>query len=126
MRSGDPELARLLRDRARELRKSMPPAEAILWGRLRGRRSAGFKFRRQQPIAEAAAIADFFCPAARLVVELDGETPVGREAHDAARDHRLAAAGCRVLRFPNPLVYDDLAAVEDTIHHACHPAAVAP
>jgi very-short-patch-repair endonuclease len=118
----DASLRSLLTARARELRKHMTPAERILWVRLRGRRFAGYKFRRQQPILEANAIADFYCPTARLVVELDGETHVGRDAHDAARLLRLEAAGLTVLRFPNPAVYDDLPAVEDTIWAACSPA----
>ncbi len=117
----DGSLRSLLTARARELRRNMTPAEAILWRKLRGRRFAGFKFRRQQPIVEAHAIADFFCPTAGLVVELDGETHIGRETHDAARQGRLEAAGYTVLRFLNSDVYDDRAAVEDTIWLACDP-----
>ena len=111
----------LLTERARDLRKHMTPAEVILWGRLRGRRFAGFKFRRQQPVCQAVAIADFYCASARLVVELDGETHAGREAHDAARQGRLEAAGLSVLRFLNSDVYDDLEVVEDATWSACHP-----
>ena len=114
-------LRSLLTTRARELRKHMTPAESILWTKLRGRRFAGYKFRRQQPILEAHAIADFYCAAARLVVELDGETHIGREAHDAARQKRLEIAGLIVVRFLNSDVYDDHQMVEDTIWTACHP-----
>ena len=115
-------LKALLTAHARELRKNMTPAEAILWRQLRGRRFAGYKFRRQQPIFDANAIADFYCATAKLVVELDGETHVGREAHDAARQRRLETTGLSVLRFLNSDVYDDREMVEDTIWTACHPA----
>ena len=118
-------LRTLLTARARELRQHMTPAERILWVKLRGRRFAGIKFRRQQPVVAATAIADFYCPAARLVVELDGETHVGREAHDDARQRRLETAGLTVLRFLNSAVYDDLACVEDTIWLSCRTASPA-
>src|SRR5688572_27977068 len=113
----------------------MTPAEAILWKHLRGRRFAGFKFRRQQPINEAWAIADFFCAAAKVIVELDGDTHVGNEAEDQARQATLESLGYRVVRFWNHDVYDDLNAVIDTIWLACeasltrrspHPSPPAP
>ncbi|MCK5316643.1 MAG: DUF559 domain-containing protein, partial [Anaerolineales bacterium] len=37
------------RKRARELRRELTPIEVILWQRLRYRRLAGLKFRRQHP-----------------------------------------------------------------------------
>ena len=104
-------------ERARQLRRPLTPAEVILWRELRGRRLGGFKFRRQQPIGPY--IADFFCPAAKLVVELDGETHLGREEKDAARQAYLESLGYRVLRFWNPDVYDELEAVREAIWNAC-------
>jgi very-short-patch-repair endonuclease len=59
-----------LQQRAKELRQHMTPAERILWERLRDRRLAGIKFRRQHSID--ACIVDFYCAAARLVIEIDG------------------------------------------------------
>ena len=64
-----------LYERARQLRRDMTPAETILWKHLRNRRFGGVKFRRQQPIDYY--IADFFCPAARLIIELDGDSLLG-------------------------------------------------
>lgn len=78
---------------------------------------AGYKFRRQQPIGPF--IADFFCARARLVVELDGETRIGQEEKDAARQVYLESLGYRVLRFWNPDVYDELEAVMNAIWNAC-------
>jgi very-short-patch-repair endonuclease len=46
-------------------------------------------------------IVDFYCPAERLAIELDGSAHHGREEYDRKRDADLAAYGVRVLRFPN-------------------------
>ena len=66
-----------LTDRARNLRRDLTPAEKILWPILRNRAFGGLKFRRQQEIGPF--IVDFFCAAVRVVVELDGESHVGRK-----------------------------------------------
>jgi very-short-patch-repair endonuclease len=60
------------RDRARELRRSMNEAEKALWDYLRNRKRCRFKFRRQHPLG--IYTADFWCAAAKVVVELDGLT----------------------------------------------------
>ena len=87
--------------RARALRRSATASEQRLWAALRGGQLCGLKFRRQVPIGPY--VVDFFCPAARLVVEVDGaghHTAEGM-ARDAARDALTRAHGVRVLRFPN-------------------------
>ena len=91
------------KQRARDLRWSAPAAERILWDLLRARRLGGLKFRRQQPIGPY--FADFFCEAAKLVVELDGESHAARVEHDRRRDRYMRGRGLAVLRIPN----DDLA-----------------
>jgi very-short-patch-repair endonuclease len=103
----------VLYDRARQLRRDMTPAEVMLWKQVRDRRFAGFKFRRQQPLD--FYIADFFCPTARLVVELDGDSHVGKEERDARRQRFIESQNMTVLRFWNVEVYDDLEMVLDTI-----------
>jgi very-short-patch-repair endonuclease len=55
---------------ARQMRHAPTRAERRLWSCLRGHRLSGFKFRRQHPIDRF--IVDFTCPAARLVIEVDG------------------------------------------------------
>jgi very-short-patch-repair endonuclease len=47
----------------------MTPCEKILWQHLRTNNLAGLRFRRQHPIR--FYIADFYCHAARLVIEVD-------------------------------------------------------
>ncbi len=81
----------------------------MLWSALR-KRQLGPRFRRQHPFA-VGFIVDFYCPAHRLVVEIDGASHDEREAYDVARDAELARTfGVRVLRLPAWLVERDLAA----------------
>ncbi|MGZ9099479.1 MAG: endonuclease domain-containing protein [Brevundimonas sp.] len=84
---------------ARRLRTGMTGAEVQLWKMLRSRQFEGLKFRRQVPVA--GSIADFLCPALKLVIELDGGIHRLREVEDATRDLKLAEAGFTVLPFGN-------------------------
>ncbi len=98
---------RHVRTLAKDLRRNQTPAEAILWDALR-RNQSGRKFHRQRPIDRY--IADFYCPQARLVIELDGPihaTPDRRE-YDEIRDQTLSAKGLRVLRLTNAQIESDL------------------
>src|SRR3954464_8141528 len=90
--------------RAREMRKEPAPAEKKLWRCLRDRQLNGFKFRRQHPMG--AYVADFYCHAVRLVVELDGASHGHRESYDATRTQILPRGGDRVIRFANEDVFD--------------------
>src|SRR5215472_11598933 len=94
--------------RARQLRREMTPTEKRLWKHLRGRRFAGFKFRRQTPIA--GYIADFYCAKARLILELDGESHVGKESRDEQRQQALEEQGFHVIRIWDTDIYDELEA----------------
>ncbi len=77
----------------------MTDAERRLWSKLR-RVQLGVRFRRQQPIGPY--IADFYCAAARLVVEVDGGQHNGvQRTHDSRRDRWLRDEGYSVLRFWN-------------------------
>jgi very-short-patch-repair endonuclease len=55
---------------ARSLRISLTDAEQRLWNRLPAKQILGVQFYRQKPIGNY--IVDFYAPAARLVVEVDG------------------------------------------------------
>ena len=83
------------------LRKKATDTERILWPHLRNRNFAGYKFRRQHPIDNY--ILDFYCPAARLAIELDGgghNYGVGQIRH-RRRSELLASHEIMVLRFWN-------------------------
>ena len=56
--------------RAKEFRRNMTLAEKILWRQLRRNQLGGYHFRRQQVID--GFIADFYCNAAKLIIEVDG------------------------------------------------------
>ena len=87
--------------RARRLRQSLTGPEVGLWGHLRRRQLGGFRFRRQHPIGPY--ILDFYCPEARLAVEIDGpgHDHPDQIRHDALRDEWLAAHRIRTLRIPS-------------------------
>ena len=74
----------------------MSATERRVWYHLRGRRLAGFKFRRQHPIGPY--FADFACLSASLVVEVDGE--FHEPEWDQRKDQYLRARGFRVVRIP--------------------------
>ena len=105
----------VIRTRARALRKNMSAPEVMLWTRLRGRSEDRPTFRRQHPIG--SIIVDFYCPAARLAVEVDGAThwDDAEQAKDAARDRWLSLQGIEVLRIAAGSVYRDLSGVVDRI-----------
>src|SRR6185437_1457536 len=94
---------------ARALRKHPTRAEDILWRSLRGSRFEGAKFRRQVPFDRY--VADFYCHAAKLVVELDGAQHEWFADYDAGRTAVIENFGVRVLRFANAEVCCDLDAV---------------
>ncbi len=92
--------------------------ERRLWKELRRNRLAGFGFRRQQPIGPY--VVDFYCSAARLIVEVDGphhDLP-GRPERDEARTRWLHDRGYRVIRFSSAQVQDDLEPVLEAILEA--------
>lgn len=105
----------LLRRYARNMRRSPSDAERALWQLLRDRRLGGFKFRRQVPID--AYIADFYCEAASLVVELDGEQHATPEAieYDQRRSEKFAALRIRTIRFSSSDAVKDPVAIARTI-----------
>jgi very-short-patch-repair endonuclease len=93
---------------ARKLRLMPTDAEIRLWSRLRRKQLEGFRFRRQHPLGPY--VVDFFCPAAKLAIEVDG----GQHADDGeARTRWLEARGYRVIRFWNN---DVLANTEGALH----------
>jgi very-short-patch-repair endonuclease len=109
---------KLLKEPARSLRTSMTDAEQVLWHRIRRKQIQNVQFYRQRPLL--SFIVDFYCPAAKLVVELDGSQhfETGHQAKDRARDAALAGLGLRVLRFDNRQVLLETDAVLAAIDEA--------
>jgi very-short-patch-repair endonuclease len=99
----------LIEEAAKQLRKSLTPSEKQLWQALRGGKLAGLKFRRQHPVGNF--ILDFYCPAHKLVIEVDGEVHANQEDYDFDRTAQLETYGYRVLRFQNEAVTHHLETV---------------
>ena len=111
----------LIRDTARRLRREQTEWEHTLWSRLRGRQLNGFKFRRQHPIGPF--FVDFFCPEAKLIIEIDGSQHGDQLARDNSRTEFLCDAGYEVLRIWNHEISAEIDAVMQRIadaleHHA--------
>ena len=105
-----------LKEYCRKLRADMTDAEQTLWRHLRRKQLQDVQFYRQKPLL--SFIVDFYCPAAKLVIELDGSQHLAEEqqANDQARDAALAGLGLRVLRFDNLQVLLETGAVLDVIN----------
>jgi very-short-patch-repair endonuclease len=97
------------REFAKTLRKHQTRPEQTLWERLRGSRFHGAKFRRQVPFDRF--VVDFYCHAAKLVIELDGQQHEWFSDYDAGRTEILERLGLRIVRFTNEEVSDDLDSV---------------
>jgi very-short-patch-repair endonuclease len=108
-----PRTPRLISKRANALRKTMTEPEIMLWSRLKGRGKDKPIFRRQY--AYRSMIFDFYCPAARLALEIDGSThwDDDKRAKDEARDAWLGTEGIAVMRIGAGEVYRDLSGVTD-------------
>lgn len=101
-----------------ELRNNVTDAEQKLWFRLRRKQVLGVQFYRQKPLA--GYIADFYCAAANIVIELDGAQHFEaiHQANDIERDKTLQALGLQVLRFDNRQVLLEIDAVMVVIFNA--------
>lgn len=102
---------------AKEMRSNMTTAEKILWQNLRANRLGGWHFRRQQIVF--GYIADFYCHAASLIVEVDGEIHEHQLLEDFERDAILTEAGFTVLRFSNHDIESNLQTVLSKILATC-------
>ena len=103
---------------AKDMRRAPTDAEKKLWRLLRSRQLAGFKFRRQFPVA--GYVVDFYCLKAGIVVELDGGQHIDADQreYDERRTRRLLEMGIRVIRFPD----DELLKFPDAVREAIYKA----
>jgi very-short-patch-repair endonuclease len=90
---------------AQLLRQKQTPAEQKLWYHLRSSRLDGLHFRRQQVID--GFIADFYCHAIGLIIELDGPIHEQQADYDAERDRILRERNLHILRFTNDQVLNN-------------------
>ena len=91
----------------RELRSNTTPAERALWNWLKGKQIRGLQFRRQFRVSHY--ILDFYCPALKLAIELDGDYHyhMVMPEQDWKRDQELLLNhGIKTLRFENRVVFE--------------------
>jgi very-short-patch-repair endonuclease len=107
-----------IKKHARELRSNVTSSEKILWEELRGRRLSGHKFLRQHPIIYKTDykglnyfIADFYCDAKKLVIELDGPIHEETNEYDQFRDEEMRYRGLHILRLKN----EELSNIENVL-----------
>lgn len=106
----------------RQLREDSPPAEKRLWAHIRRRHIGGHRFRRQYGIGPF--VVDFYCPEARLVIEVDGPSHYepGEPERDRCRQEYLEKLGLRVVRFTNTEVLEGTEGVVEAITKALREA----
>jgi very-short-patch-repair endonuclease len=86
-----------------------------VWAKIRRKQLKGHQFYRQKNIGNY--VVDFYCPAANLIIEIDGGQHYSDEGmkRDAIRDEYLERLGFEVLRFSDRDVFENLDAVLDIL-----------
>lgn len=96
-----------LKSRRQELRTNQTEAEKKIWGIVRNRQLLGLKFLRQYAVG--AYIMDFYCPVARIGIEIDGRQH--GETENKTKDERRAlfikSRGISIIRFWNNEVLEN-------------------
>ena len=108
--------AKSMKPLSQKLRSDQTNAERILWNRINRDQLLGFRFNRQKPLLNY--IVDFYCPKAKLIIELDGSQhyEADYQEKDALRDAELTSLGFTVMRFSNDEVYFEIEAVVEQIY----------
>ncbi len=106
------------RDFARGMRANPTGAEACLWERIR-KNKIGYRFQRQ--IALWGFIVDFYCPIARLAIEVDGSAHelVDVAENDEVKEVALSQHNIGLLRFTNEEVENSMPVVLRDIKREC-------
>jgi len=110
-----------LKSLARKLRKNMTDSEKLLWSKVNRKRLSEYQFYRQRIIGNY--IVDFYCPTAKLVIEIDGGQHYYGESQlsDKKRDRVLVGLGLNVIRFSNLDVLKNIEGVLEQIDLELNP-----
>jgi len=105
-----------LKNFARGLRINLTDAERLLWEKIRRKQIKDYQFYRQKNIGNF--IVDFYCPGAKIIIEIDGgqHNSVEGLKKDRVRDNYLAGLGFTVLRFSDREVLTNVDAVLERIY----------
>jgi len=97
-----------LKKHSQDLRKNMTDAERNIWSRIRNGQLQDKQLYRQKIIGNY--IVDFYCPKAKLVIEIDGGQHFSEEGRekDRIRDDYLKGLGLKVMRFSDRDAFENL------------------
>jgi very-short-patch-repair endonuclease len=95
----------------------------LLWRLLRSK-PRELRFRKQHAIGPF--VADFYCPAAKTVIEVDGTAHDYTQDTDRQRDAYMASLGLRLIRIAASDVLADPEAVADGIYRLCDASVAGP
>jgi len=98
-----------LQQTARTLRKQQTPYENNLWQRIRGKQLYNIQFYRQKILINRFII-DFYAPAIKLAIEIDGSQHSMAEhlANDVLRDKELNSVNIAVKRYSNIMISTEI------------------
>jgi very-short-patch-repair endonuclease len=106
------------KDLRRQLRKDLTKEERKIWNVVRNRKILELKFFRQYSIGKY--ILDFYCPAIRLCIEVDGgqHNEEADKTYDQLRTDYLKFLNIKVIRFWNNEVNNNIEGVYQVIYNA--------
>ncbi len=112
--TANPIVFNVLKEKRKEMRDNMTPAEERLWGEIKSKK-LGVKFRRQHIIGNY--IPDFVALSCKLIIEVDGEIHKYQQEDDEQRTYELNQHGYAVIRFTNDEVIKDIKQVLEKINY---------
>ena len=98
-----------LKQRSRDLRNNSTLSEVLFWNQIKGKKIKGYQFMRQKPILNY--VVDFYCSKLKLVIEIDGDSHIGKEDKDKYRQLKIESLGIKFLRFSDPDVKKNMSGV---------------
>jgi len=106
---------RELKENSRKLRKNMTDAEILLWSKIRRKQLKNYQFYRQKIIGNY--IVDFYCPKAKLIIELDGGQHYCDNGilKDKIRDEYLSGLGLNIIRFSDREIFKNINGIMEKI-----------
>jgi very-short-patch-repair endonuclease len=108
---------RNLKQLSRDLRNNSTLGEILLWKQLRARGMMGYQFYRQKPLDNY--IVDFYCPALKLIIEIDGQYHSSEEdaVSDDIQQKKLEEWNLNFVRFQESEIRKDMINVLRTLEN---------
>ncbi len=109
---------KLLKDRAKDLRKAGNLSEVLFWQTFKNKNKLGFDIDRQVIVGNY--IVDFFIPELGLVFEIDGSSHNNKLEYDTERDAFMKDLNLKVIRILDTDVKKNLASVYKLVLETIH------